>query len=226
VGYYHDANPRNQIAWAVQSLFSGRNIVRDGANLFSKPVFGERERLVPVTESMFRLENEIDASRVFTADANGTMVMAGLQLYAERTARWRRDLLRGGLAAAVLVIASVLVVAIVWVARIKRAAPRGFWELKIALLLCPLAVVMPAAGLSLSPLQSWGLRTPGTVAVFVGTLAIPVLALIVVAFTVGAMRERASRALVTYAAVVALAMGGLALYLSNHSLLGLRLWEY
>jgi CubicO group peptidase (beta-lactamase class C family) len=226
VGYYHDANPRNQIAWPVQSLFSGRSVVRDGNMLYAQPLIGARVRLIPVSESAFRLDNEIDASRVFTTTADGVMVMAGGQLYAERVSRWRIDSLRIGLTIALLTIASVFLVAIVWVARWRRAQPRGFWELKVALLLCPLVTLMPAGGLAFTPMMEWGARNPGTMAVFLGSLAIPVLALVVAVFTLGAMREGASKRLTTYAGAVALAMGGLSLYLSNHGLLGLRLWLY
>ena len=226
VGYYHDANPRNQIAWPIQTLFSGRRIVRDGDALFAEPILGERARLIPVAENMFRLESELDASRVFTTDAAGVTVMTGPQLFAERTSRWPHDAIRLGLAAGALILASVFVVAVFWVARLKRATPRGFWELKVALLLCPLVVLMPAAGVALTPMTEWGARNAGTLAVYVGTLAVPTMAIIVSIFTVMAIRERASRLLVTYAGLVALAMSGLALYLSHHDVLGLRLWLY
>jgi hypothetical protein len=226
VGYYHERNPRNQFMWPIQSLLGGRAIVREGDALYAEPLFGQRTRLIPVTESAFRLENELDASRVFATTADGTMVMAGTQVYAERIPRWRLDVLRAALAAALITIASVFVVAIVWVARLRRAEPRGFWELKVALLLCPLVVLMPVASLAMTPAMSWGTRNAGTIGVFAGTLAIPLFALIVAVFTVMAMRERASRWLLTYAGLVALAMGALSLYLSGHDLLGLRLWTY
>ena len=226
VGYYHDANPRNQFAWPVQSLFSGHSLVRDGDILYAEPLFGERVRLVPVTESTFRLPDELEASRVFTTASDGTTVLAGPQIYAERTARWRVELLRAGVTAAVTVIASVFLVAVAWVARLRRALPRGFWELKAALLLCPLVIIMPLAGLALTPITAWGTRNTGTIAAFVGTLGMPTLAVIVSFLTVIAIRERASRWLVTYAALVALAMGGLSLYLSAHGMLGLRTWAY
>jgi CubicO group peptidase (beta-lactamase class C family) len=226
VGYYQDANPRNQIAWPVQSLFSGRKIVREGGALFAQPLLGERRRLVPVTESSFRLEEELDASRVFTTTPDGMTVMAGGQLYAERRPRWRLDLVRGALAAAAAILATVFLVAIVWVARLRRAQPRGFWGLKCAMLLCPLILLLPIGALSLTPMTAWGTRNSGTLAVFGGTLAVPALAVAVATLTLVAMRDGASRLLVTYAGLVALAMGGFSLYLSSHDLLGLRLWRY
>ena len=226
VGYYHDANPRNQITWPLQTLFSGREIVREADALYAVPILGQRARLVPVSESMFRLEHELEASRVFTTDADGVMVLAGPQLFARRTSRLPLDIMRVSLVAGAIIIASVFGVAIVWVARWKHARPRGFWELKFALLLCPLVVLMPAAGAALTPLTEWGVRSVGTVAVYVGTLAVPTMALIVSVFTVAAIRERASWLLVTYAGLVALAMSGIGLYLSHHDLIGVRLWHY
>ncbi|HUE84470.1 MAG TPA: serine hydrolase domain-containing protein [Vicinamibacterales bacterium] len=226
VGYYQDANPRNQFAWPAQSLFAGQAIVREGNQLFVQPPIGERVRLIPVSESAFRLDGELDASRVFTLDANGQMVMAAAQVYAERVPRWRIEVMRVPVLATIPLLASVFAVAIVWIARLRRAEPRGFWELKVALLLCPLAVLAPAGALAVTPMMNWGVRNTATVAVFVGTLAIPVLALVVALLTLAAVREGASRWLATYAALVGLAMGGMSLYLSSHEMLGLRLWNY
>ncbi len=226
IGFYQDANPRNQFAWPVQSLLAGRSIVREGDRLVVEPVFGERVPLIAVSSTTFRLESELDASRVFTADADGHMVMAGTQTYAVRVPRWRLELIRVPVFAALLVVASVFVVATVWLVRLRRAEPRGFWELKVALLLCPLAVLVPLVALRLTPMMEWGTLNVGTVAVFVSTLALPVLALVVGFFTLAAARERASRLLATYAALVGLAMAGLSLYLSSHELLGIRLWNY
>jgi CubicO group peptidase (beta-lactamase class C family) len=225
-GYYQDANPRNQLVWAVRSLLGGRTVERAGDRLVTKTLFGEPTPLIPVSATAFRFDHELDASRVFTADADGQMVMAGAQTYAVRVARWRVELVRIPVLATLPLLASIFVMAVIWLARLRRAQPRGFWELKIALVLCPLAVIAPFAALTLTPMMDWGIQNTGSVTVFVSTLAIPVLALVVGFFTLNAAREGASRLLATYAALVGLAMGGLSLYLSNHDLLGVRLWHY
>lgn len=225
-GYYHDANPRNQVAWPLQWLLAGRMITPANGGLQDDPVFGAPARLVPVTASTFRLDTEIDASLVFTEDPEGTPVLTGPRVHAERRPRWRIELVRVPVLAAVPIVASVFIAAIVWVARLRRARPKTFWELKLALLLCPLALLAPAAGLALTPMTAWGVRNAGTVAVFVGTLAVPTLALAISVLTIVAIREGASRALATYAGVIALAMGVLSVYLSSHDVLGLRLWAY
>jgi CubicO group peptidase (beta-lactamase class C family) len=225
-GYYHDANPRNQFVWAFQWLLAGRTIEQQDGSLYSHAFFGERVRLVPVTEAAFRLENQLDASRVFTSDEDGNMVLTGPSIHAERRPRWRVDVIRFPVFASPLIVASVFAVAIVWVARIRRARPRGFWRLKLAMLLCPIGLLLPAVSLSLTPDRTWGVRNAGTTAVFLGTLAIPILAAGVAALAINAAWRGASRLLIAYAAVVSLAMAGLSLYLSSHDLLGVRLWTY
>jgi CubicO group peptidase (beta-lactamase class C family) len=226
VGYYRDSNPRNQFLWPWQSLFAGWTVDRDGTNLYMHRTFGARVPLIPVTETTFRLEHEIDASRVFTTDPEGSMVFTGPATYAERASRWRDEALRLGILLALAIVGSVLGIALVWVARIRRAQPRGFWELKIATLLCPAALLLAAIALRWTPFGNRGAPNAGTVAIFVGTLAVPVLALIVAGLTLVAVRQRASRSLATYAGLVALAMAGLSLYLSAHEMLPLRTWTY
>jgi CubicO group peptidase (beta-lactamase class C family) len=226
VGYYRDSNPRSQFLWPMQSLFAGWTVARDGADFYMHRTLGARVPLLPVTESTFRLEHEIDASRVFTTNAEGVMVLAGGGTYAERASRWRDEAIRLAVLFALLVVGSVLGVAVAWLARIGRAQPRGFWELKIAMLLCPLAVLLAMVALRITPYGSRGVPNTGTIAIFVGTLALPVLALVVAGLTLVAVRQRASRSLATYAGLVALAMAGLSLYLSSHEMLPLRTWTY
>jgi CubicO group peptidase (beta-lactamase class C family) len=225
-GYYHDANPRNQIFWGIQSLLAGRTIARDGEALYSTNLLGARERLIPVTNTAFRLANELDASLVFTRDVDGTAVLAGPRVYAERRPRWRVEIVRLSVAAALLAIASVLPIAVVWVARVRRARPRGFWGLKMAMLACPLVLLSPAVALVLTPSRAWGVVNGGTLAVFVASLGVPALAGLVTALALAARRAGASRLLVVYALVIAYAMAGTTVYLAAHDLIGLRMWRY
>jgi hypothetical protein len=225
-GYYRQANPRSQFFWAFQSLTSGWSIRREGQRLSIAPYFGRRVPLVPVTDSAFRLETEIDASRVFTVDDNGVMVMAGGTIYAERVPRWRVEIVRLTVAAALLLAASAVVVGVVWIVRFRRSRPDGFWLLKLAVLLCPVALLVPFLTARLTSTANWGVASAATQTIFAGTLAIPALAMVVSLLTLAAIRERASRGLSIYAALVSLSMGVVSLYLSQHDMLGLRLWLY
>jgi hypothetical protein len=176
-----------------------------------------------VSETTFRRENELDATMVFTADAQGAMVLTGAQLYAEQRPRWTVDLLRGSVMAAAGVVLSPLVVAIGWVARLRQSR---FWDLKLALLACPILVAAPAVALALTPRRDWGVLNATTTIVFLATMALPALAIAIVAFAAAARKQGAGRLLVGYAFVVALAAAGITVYLSAHGLIALRLWKY
>ncbi|MGQ0736322.1 MAG: serine hydrolase domain-containing protein [Acidobacteriota bacterium] len=125
-GYYHDANPRNQFMWAVRWLMAGRTIRRDGSELTAVSVLGTRRTLIPVDESRFRLESELDASLAFTRDEGGRMVLAGANVYAERRLRWEIEIIRIPLLTAVAVVLSVCLVACAWVARARDTMQGGF----------------------------------------------------------------------------------------------------
>jgi hypothetical protein len=225
-GYYQDANPRNQIAWPVQWFLSGRIVERDGEQLFMRDLAGRRTRLVPVSDSQFRRETELDATLVFARDADGTMVLTGPQLYAERKPRWRVEVVRWPVVSALVFCLTPLVAAIAWVARIRLARPRGFWGLKAALLLCPIVLATPVAALALSTPIEWGVRNLATSVVFLATLALPLLAIVIAIAAFFAYRQAASRMLVAYAVLVAIAAAGASGYLASHGLIALRLWAY
>lgn len=226
VGYYHDANPRNQLTWALRRLTAGRTISRDGDALVEAPVFGDSLRLIPVSDTAFRLEHELDASRIFTTDPEGIMVLTGPALYAERVPRWRVEIVRAPLLASVPLVLSVFVVAVAWIVRVRRARPRAFWALKAAILLCPVVLALPFATLALTPTRAWGVPGVGTMLAFVGSLAIPFSGLVVVLLAFQARRAAASRWLTRYAFLIAAAMIGVSFYLGAHGLLGLRTWNY
>ncbi len=225
-GYYHDASPRNQIAWPLQNLLTGQTIVTNGTELQSVSLFGNRQRLIPVTETSFRLESEVDASRVFTHNDEGAMVLAGAGVYAVRQPRWTVEMVRLPVWAALATAASVILVGVVWLVRIRRASPRGFWLLKLAMLACPVPFLVAAAVFAWTPSRALGTRNVGTYALCVATLAVPALAAVVTLLGISARRGQASRWLVVYAHVIALSMAVLALYLGSNDLLGLRLWNF
>jgi hypothetical protein len=226
VGYYEDANPRNQIFWPARRLFSGRIVSRDGSNLYLRPLLGERTRLVAISDTIFRREDEQGPTITFATDEDGTVVLTGAQLYAERRPRWRVELLRLPVLATIPVLLSPLLVPVVWLARFRRTRAHGFWDLKTALVACPALLVSTAAALSLTPARTWGTQNLATTTFFVATLALPALAVVIAALAIGARRQGGSRLLVNYAVIVALAAAALSLFLWTNGLIGLRLWAY
>jgi CubicO group peptidase (beta-lactamase class C family) len=225
-GFYEDANPRNAIVAPFRRLLAGRFVYLEGGKLFMQERGEDAVRLVPVSDTTFRRETETDATIVFAADPDGTPIVTGNQLYAARRSRWPLELLRWTVFASTVLAISPLVVAIGWVVRIARARPRGFWDLKFALLLCPIALAAPAAALALTPVRDWGTRNAATITAFLATFAPPVLVMMIVVLAYAALTEGASRRLASYALAVALAMCVLTAFLWSNRLIGLRLWAY
>lgn len=224
-GYYHDAAPRNQLLAGFQWLSAGRTIARGGATLVADPVFGSRVPLVPVSETLFRLEREVGASRVFTTDGAGTPVMAGMGLYAERRPRWLIEVVRVPVIASAAVALTPLAAYVWWCARARRLLPPTFRGLKASMFAVPLCLAVPIVLLWLTPMRRWGSFNAATASAFVGTTLLPALAFAIVAFATGARREGAPRTLVTYGLIVATATFVVTAYLWYWGLLGIRLWR-
>lgn len=223
-GYYHEANPRNQAMAFLTWLASGRTIVAEDQALVARPVVGRPVRLIPVSETLFRLPQHVDATRVFARDERGAWVLTGPTLYAERTPRWRVEIVRLPVAASLLILATPWVMMAAWLVRVRRARPRGFWGLKIVLVLCPTALLLPAVAFLLAGPRRLGQPNAWTQAIYAGTLALPLLA--VLALTLAAWYQGAGRWLRAYAAAVSLAALVASGYLASWGVLGFRTWDY
>lgn len=225
-GYYHPASPRNQLLWPIESLFAGQTIARDGSVLTARGVFGPATRLIPVTETLVRRERETVASLVFVEDDAGQLVLTGGSTYAVRQPRWRVEVVRVPVLASIAVVLSVPVVALAWLVHARRAAPRGFWVLKAAMLASSAALLTPVLVMRATPMTLWGTQTPATQLLYVASVALPALGVLAAGLAWNARRDRASAALTTYAWIVAMAAIIVSVYLGSYGLLGLRTWAY
>ena len=100
--------------------------------------------LVPVANNLFRLDADPEPTRVFATDDAGTMVLTGGSLYAERKPRWRIESVRWPVLVSTGLVLTPLLMMIPWIVHARRAEPKGFWWLKLWLLL--LQHRTPAAG--------------------------------------------------------------------------------
>ncbi|MEW6320038.1 MAG: serine hydrolase domain-containing protein [Acidobacteriota bacterium] len=231
-GYYHDANPRNQAFAFLDWLGSGRTIRVVDGTLRVEPLRGDPTTLLPVSDRLFRTESQILPTLVFADDDDGRRVLTGVTgsgatgVYAERVSRWRVELVR----VPVLLSAAVLLTPILalagWVVHAGRARPRGFWGLKTVLLTLPLSAAAVAAAARSTPVSEWGTLNAATATWFLATLAVPVASATSAVLAIGAAAQGASRALVTYALVCALAGAAISAFLWSWGVLGLRAWTY
>jgi hypothetical protein len=108
-GYYHPAVFRNQSYAFLEWLLTGRAISASGTRLKVTSLLGNTTELIPVSENLFRLDVEPEATSVFTRDEDGDMVWAGGLSYDERRPRWQVEVVRlPVLAAAAIVLTPVV----------------------------------------------------------------------------------------------------------------------
>jgi CubicO group peptidase (beta-lactamase class C family) len=225
-GYYHDASPRNQAAAFVEWLLTGRTIRVDGNRLVSTPTFGAPTPLIPVSDTLFRLESDPEASRVFIPGDGDQMIFAGSSTYAERWPRWRIESVRWTVLISAAIVVTPLLAFVVWIVRARRAEPHGFWFLKSMLLLCAIAFALPIVGVMNVIDRELGTRNIWTTAMFAGTVLLPAGAILSFLFVVEAWRTGAGRWLRAYALVVSLAALVISGYLSAWGMLAFRPWSF
>ncbi|MCA1585448.1 MAG: hypothetical protein LC791_12025 [Acidobacteria bacterium] len=173
---------------------------------------------------MFRFENEQDAARVFTTDANGTAVLTGMGMYAERRPRWRVEIVRVPVLVSAAIALTPFVAGIGWSIRRRRLAPHG--ALKRAVFAVPMVLVFPPALVARMPTRDWGSLNWRTGLLFAATLILPALALAIVSLAIAAGRQGAARGLLFYAGLVSASLVVLTAYLWYWNVLGIRLWAY
>jgi CubicO group peptidase (beta-lactamase class C family) len=225
-GYYHDASPRNQAAAFLEWLVSGRTIRVDGNHLVSTPTFGSAVPLIPVSETLFRLEADPEATRVFVPGNGEQMILAGANTYAERWPRWRIESVRWTVLASAVIVMTPLLALLLWIARARRAEPHGFWFLKAMLLLCAIAFVLPVIGIMNVVDRELGTRNIWTTAMFAGTVLMPAAAILSFLFVIEAWRTGAGRWLRAYALIVSVAALIISGYLSAWGMIAFRPWSF
>jgi hypothetical protein len=222
-GYYHDANPRNQMAAFIQWLLAGRTISVSGDGLIARPVFGPSLTLIPVSDTLFRLDRDPEATIVFTKASDGTPVMATGTSYFEKRSRVPVDLIRWPVLASGAIIVTPFAVALIWIVFYRRSA---FWMLKGLLLLCATAFALPIIGLMNVSSRDLGTRNLWTTAMFAGSVLLPAAAILSLLFVIDAWRKGAGRGLRLYGLAVSIAALIVSGYLSSWGMLGFMPWSY
>ena len=98
--------------------------------------------------------------------------------------------------------------------------------MKLFLLLCAIALVLPVAGVMNVADRDLGEKNLWTVAMFIGSMLIPAAAVLSFLFTVDAWRRGAGRFLRGYAMAVSIAALILSGYLSAWGMIGFRPWNF
>jgi hypothetical protein len=233
-GYYHPEPSRHEILSGAEWLLGGSTLSVEGNALVVDPVFGRGQRLIPVSNTLFRQERDVTPSRVFTVDEDGRRLFLGDGYYGVRVPRWRVELVRAPTLAALLLIATIPVAVLAWLLgpaiasrlrRQPRPADSSFAPLKITLALLPIACLC-LFSLALAPASQWGEPNLWTRTTFLASWGVPLLSLIALALVAGAAIRSAGRWFLAYAAAVTLSGLWLSAYMGASGWVGLRLWAY
>jgi CubicO group peptidase (beta-lactamase class C family) len=232
-GYYHDANPRNQAAAFIEWLISGRRVSVSGDHLVVTPTFGRSVTLVPVADALFREADKVEASSAFAENDAGLMVMAGPARYAERQSRWRVESVRWPVIMSAAIVLTPIVMLIPWSimglsrrSTQREGGPSGFWWLKVFLLLCAVALMLPFIGIMFVTDRELGSFNVWTAAMFAGSAMLPAAAILSFLFTVDTWRRDSGRWLSSYAMLVSVAALIVSGYLSAWGMIGFRPWSF
>lgn len=225
-GYYHPEGSRNQIMAGIEWLTGGQTVRAEGNALGIAPVLGRAVTLVPVSPTLFRRSTDVTPSRVFTAGDDGRLTMIGDGSYAPRTARWRVEVVRGTIVLSLAAIATVPVLLAAWIIRLRRAEPRGFWGLKLALTAIPLSLLAMAAMMLWAPPTAWGVPNLWTRLVFIGSCVLPTAGVAALILTLDAWHKGAGRWLRAYALAVSVGALLVSTFLVSAGLIAIRPWAF
>jgi CubicO group peptidase (beta-lactamase class C family) len=232
-GYYHPEGSRNQVLAGLEWLMGGATVTPDGNGVRVDPVFGNAVRLVPVSDAIFRREQDVTPSRVFTVDEDDRWILAGDGYYGVRTPRWRVELVRGAVFLSLALLATVPLAAVVWLVRAllaRRDASSSTGAvsaraLKVTLCLLPLAF-LGAFGIVMLPSREWGVLNTWTRVTFLGSATLPLVTFVAVGLVVRAWQRGVGRWLALYTSLVTLAGLCLSIYMAAWGLIGFRPWAY
>lgn len=225
-GYYHQANPRHQSMAFIDWLRAGQTVRVNGSRLEVNPIFGPATTLIPVSNNLFRLDADPEASRAFATDEDGAMVMTGGTLYLERRPRWRVDVIRWPVWFSLALMLTPALMMVPWIVHARRAEPAGFWPLKLSLLAGSVGLVLPVAAMMNVSDLDLGIRNAWTVAIFAGSILVPVAAILSFLLVIDAFLSGAGKWLRAYALAVSVSALIVSGYLSAWGMIAFRPWAY
>ncbi|MGE0863497.1 MAG: serine hydrolase domain-containing protein [Vicinamibacterales bacterium] len=225
-GYYHRANPRDQSAAFLEWLVSGGRVTATATGLRVEPVFGDGEDLIPVSDNLFRLDADAEATRVFAEDDQGTMVLTGGLIYSERRSRWPVELVRWSVLVSMVLLLTPIAMLVPWAVNARRAAPAGFWWTKSTLVLAAAGELLIVLGIMNVSDRSLGSQNLWTAAIFAGSLLLPAAAIMALLFSLDAWRRGAGPWLRAYALILSASALVLSAYLASWGMLAFRSWAY
>jgi hypothetical protein len=230
-GWYEPASPRNERTRFLARIL-GLTLVRADQGILSLHGLLSRQRdFVAVSDRLFRREAETVPTLALIADAtDGTLLQVSGETL-RRVPPWLPWLEFGVMAAALLLAASSLAFALVWVPRKIFGDLRSVGHLRVralpalaalALLLCSIPLLAPGGG---NPIERLGTPTLWSVGLFIGTLAFAALAVLGLVVSLLCRHRGINRLVWWHAFAASLLLTVVAAYLASWGVIGIRLWS-
>ena len=229
-GYYQSITPRVK-RLRFLAPFSGMRRVEAGSqSLWLTPPGGERTELVPVSEQVFRRAEDPISSAVFYGGEEAGEAIFGIGDEYRRVPAalvWTRY----GLAAAVLILmATTLLFALVWVPRLlfgRRLGGQPFLSVRVIPLCCTLsfaAAIGILAGGTDDPIGNVAKPTGWSVGLMVATILFALTALAGLCVTLISKRAPINRMVRIHSLLVTSGQVLLALYLAYWGIIAVQTW--
>jgi CubicO group peptidase (beta-lactamase class C family) len=229
-GYYASGAPRAQLLSFVEDLSGGVRIRVIDGQLTRSGLFGKPEPLIPVGKNFFRGEKEPEATSIFVTDNAGHMVLSSQGIdgfaYGQRTSIAWTYMRIALLALSVVLMATSLLFAVVWVLRKLFGRMKDVQHLSVRVIpvlatLSFLALVFcftRLGGADSGKLTGW------TAGIFILSLLFPLLSLYGLFLAVRVPRNEIHNSTRIHSLLVALACCIVAIFVASWHLMGLRLW--
>jgi CubicO group peptidase (beta-lactamase class C family) len=227
-GYYQGVSPRIQLLYVFERLINIKQLAFTTTGLSTTTYGLHSERWVPMTERLFRRNEQSIATVALLPDADGeTLIQSGWVTFKKISALrvWGQF---GAVAATLLLMLTSFLFALVWVPRklfgkLRNAGPLSVRVIPLfsAVLLIAFLVLF---GTHLGDAQTLGIPNLLSIGIMLLSIAFPLTA---AAGLYIAYRKRSAamnRVVYWHSVLVAAAMTGVAVYLGCWDLIGLRLW--
>jgi CubicO group peptidase (beta-lactamase class C family) len=236
-GYYQGINPFMQLFYPLERLLNIRRLVFTTNGLSITTCDLHHEQWVPVTERLFRKENQSAATLALLPDADGkTLIQTEFGTFKKVSALrvWGQRVAIGLIA--LLTLSSPLF-ALVWglrklCGRLHDAGPLSVRVMPLlsAVLLMALFGFLATAlwtlvfGDLIGEIMTWGVPSLFTVSIMLLTIAFPVAAAASLYVVYRERHAAMNRMAYWHSVLVAAAMAAVAIYMGYWGLIGLRLW--
>lgn len=231
-GYYEPCNPRLQLAAFAEILTGGVTISFEKDTLYTQSFMENKTPLIPVSQNLFRLPWDPEASRVFTKTINGRMVYASKELYFQKSSIWKIYLYRVLVFGAVIMMISSIAYSLFWIPvhiykRLRNNDNRSkYLRMRLIPLIAVLSLILGTVSLSNQTMLELGLMTVPNVLFFVSTLIFAAMSTLSLFTTYNSFFKPVKSTSRFYAVLLSLACLGMTLYLGYWGIIGLRLWSY